>query len=468
MLYFIFTVFLQFFILNSSQFASGTDGYYYAYQIKSMHEKGVFSAPESSLTLYYLYFFSLAVKNIVLSNKIAVSFLKGFLVLEIYSAVSNLHDRKTGAAAAVLSSSCLMINFFTCEYVKSLGAMVLFVFFINSMLLLDKNHGIKYYIFSACLFFSAALSHKVTAVFSLITVLAFFSVRIKKKHAAAAAVFLISALAVFSVFVPNSLHYLDFQRFSGYFSLKPYLHLKSFFLIMHPGTVSKFEVLLLYFFPLIIFPYILLSHKKNIYLYSAMMAVFMICINPFSVFESLDVAFRLFIFLFIPSVFILSVALSKLKLKYILPFLILIIPLHVYNTKKSYLQFSHDYELYSDIIPLLNLPENSLLIVHQGFDYLYWYETGKKAFHYMPEAKHMNRPLYRLAFGVKRDLFEKYTDSNTGIRYLPGFYALIEEKDWQSFLTKIPENERHRFNDWRNPGNFRENFLLRNQKFRKK
>lgn len=221
-------------------------------------------------------------------------------------------------------------------------------------------------------------------------------------------------------------------------------------------------------------------------------------LNPFTNAPSNETAYRLLLLVFIPGSFFLAVALSK-GVETIgqllsrrsgssedpapgnrIPATVIVIAIATAGLLLQLNQSAHFYKrtkneasTYKEVVDQIEnlglLRQNSLLIAHQGLDYYYWYYTGKKAFHFMPEQKHRDRPLYRVLYKIDPDQLAaalKPDQNQQKIWPLSENYLLVEEKSWEFFLDHLAPGERGRYYNWRNPWRYRERFLLRTQQFR--
>ncbi|MCP4131249.1 MAG: hypothetical protein GY754_09735 [bacterium] len=472
--FFTATAAIRLWVLFSSPYAFGTDGYYYAVQIKTLLKNGSFIIPDSSLVLYYLAFFSLIGKNIVAANKAAIALLIGLMTWPAYLLGKNLLNKRAGLVLTALLVSNSFAAHFTFNFIKNLGGIFFFLFFLNQLVtVLKQGLNKKNSVLLAGFFFLTFATHKLMAgvalLFLVFYLLYFFRRSFLERKILFLTMFIVLTLSIItlSIFFPNILHLSDLSRVGNFWHLPPQLAPLSYTGITRlPGTLYP-EIWLFAVSPFLIFSYRdKIENNLKIFLVSIVL-LFLVIINPFLEFRLYNFAFRLFLLIFIPASIFLALFFASLKRAI---FIIILLPLLlVYQGYTLSINMNinrHDYELYSDLLPLINLPENSLLVAHQGFDYFYCFNDKGKAFHFLPEDKHKNRPLYRLAHGVPPRLFKEYLGNNADINYLPGFYSLMKESTWQQFVTLLPPEKFRPYKNWRNPHEFRPRYMLRNQQFR--
>ncbi|MES0491694.1 MAG: hypothetical protein ABUK01_16980 [Leptospirales bacterium] len=510
-------------------FATGADGYYYAYQIREFLARGYFPSPEVSPVLYFMAFLASILGNVVASNKFAAILIKVAFVFPAFSIGRSLFNPRAGFLFAVLLVCSSFINYFAYQYIKNFGALFFFLCFLAVFIKFLQNREFKKiftkYTLSLALFLVLAfLSHKTTAFLSLLTIGVYLLYKyINKIYIIIAVVgVLFVVLFLAGLFLPNSIYLGDLLRFEGYFSgsfscaaceyiarVEPWHKVETiFFLFSFPvflylffkikrNTNSEKKISTSTDISINIKPQFLKQKEQNI-IAIIMGLMFLIAINPLGGSIDNDMTYRLFILLFIPGAFFLTaildtgidtiqsflqnvnnIFLKKYSRVVFMTFLVILSFVVLANQVVSAKRFNkstlHDYKLYSQLIPFMDdLPQNSLLVIHQGFDYFYWYYTGKKAFHFMPEKKHEDRPLYRLAWGIPRNGFTRviensaHADQLSFVKYLPGNYILLKEETWRHYLGSLAPEEKEKHRNWRNPHTYRKEYLLRNQKFRTK
>jgi len=492
-------------------FATGADGYYYAYQVREFIARGYFPSPEVSPVLYFMAIVATVLGNVIASNKVAAVLIKVAFVFPAYHIGRSLFSPKAGSVFAVLLVSSSFMNYYTYQYIKNSGALFFFLCFLVYLVKFSKNRefhntSYKYNVGLVLFFVLAFLSHKTTAFLSFLTVVIYIIYQYKSKIYMIVAVGLVLLATFFLAghFLPNIVYIGDLLRFEGYFSGN--LSCAACEYITRAGLALQLETLL-FLFSLPVFLLFLLnkSFRSKIFqtkeakiVASIMALIFLFAVNPFGGSINNDMTFRLFILVFIPGAFFISTILgfsidffqSKIQRRedlfskkwrraigvaLLTLFSFFALPNQVISAKRFEKSSLHDYKLYSQLMPFIkDLPQNSLLVIHQGFDYFYWYHTGKKAFHFMPEKKHEDRALYRMAWGVPRNGFilvlkeSGHMDQLATVKYLPGNYILLEEETWRLYLQFITPEEKAKLNNWRNPHTYRKEYLLRNQQFRKK
>lgn len=496
---------IRFYLLYSEKYAVGTDSYYYVVQLVSMKERGFFAQPDFSPSLYVLYLFNIFIKDPVLSNKVAVSVFTALLGIPLYKIGGETGPPKRGLVMIFVLLSTSAVNLFQIEFLKNWIAvffLLWFLVFYRRLFFIRADFTIQFFknagfaiLFSGLAF----LSHKTTAGVVLVLWGNLFLLKYmgKKLIIIGSVITAVSVglFAVVTVYLPNIISINDLSRFTEILSCKPQLAFYSWWKLRNAPVLEKIDIALIYFSPVLIVIFWQSIKDRKFFISMEILSLFLLF--PFFNFDKVNTAYRLFMLMPIPASFfiseliclnwnnklklfgkkinLLNIKKCKIYLVYITKFLkifsltVITACLLLYQ-KKSFSQEIEnspmDFELYQYIVRQLNFEKKSLFIVHQGFDYYYWYVTGNKAFHFMPEEKHMDRPLYRLVHGVSPARFEKIT-GKPPLNAFPGFYILIEESDREKMINGLTGEEKKKYYTWMNPHIFRKGFMLRNQKFRK-
>ncbi|MCE9500813.1 MAG: hypothetical protein K8R21_09980, partial [Leptospira sp.] len=403
---FLWSLAIRLHMLFKSPYAMGMDGYYYAGQVKSLFEKGRFFSPDSSPVIYLLAFFSKLGTDIVVTNKITISLLSASLIFPAYLLGKKIAGPLCGImiASVIVSNSFSML--FAIDYVKNLGGILFFLFFLGEFLELTWNPGNRKHFFLFILFFILTFfSHKLMGGISLIFVF-FFSVYFFRKNWKI--VLLTSGLIAIPLilsafFIPNLLHSTDLIRFEDTLSAHMQFPPASYLANSQTSIFHKIEVWVFFLSPAFLFFTKENSPELKFFLLS-LLFLFLFLSNPYFKFDSNDLAFRLFLLLFIPGSIFIGIALKGLKPVPLFFVAIMLCALQIQASRIYENKNFTDYALYDRLIGKIGLPENSLLVVHQGFDYFYCYKTRKDSFHFLPEEKHKGRPVYRIAYGLSPNL----------------------------------------------------------------
>ena len=465
---------LRLYVLLSSRYAFGADGYYYAAQVRSYWLHGRFFSPDSSLPLYFLTYFSRLGDDIVLMNKVAVALLASAIAWPSYLLGRTLSGQRGGLVAAAILTSSSFAVYFTFEFVKNLGGIFFFLFFLHrfAVLLQRTRSGAPPWRDATLLLFFFVLvflSHKLMAGLAIAVlpvglVLAFWSRR-RILWACAAGLFVCVGAA--AVLLPNVLHLADFSRVSGILSWRAGLPALAYIRTEHPPWWNVAELLVLCLAPLTL-PVTYRNIRPAARLLTLVLAGTVILANaPFLIYRTDNLTFRFLILAFIPGGLILSALWERWHVAAAVAAALLCLPAQWVGLRQAERNSPFDYELYDGLLPLIELPENHLLIVHQGFDYFYCYSGRGDAFHFLPEAKHRARPIFRLVHGLPLDMLAAHLDVKREVRILPGYY-LMPEATYQKFLSRAPAAVRRRLHTWRNPHIRRPGYMLRNEKLFKK
>ncbi|TGL19038.1 hypothetical protein EHQ46_14640 [Leptospira yanagawae] len=472
-LFFIFIVGIQLSVQMSSRFAFGADGYYYAAQVNSYVTKGRFFSPDSSPILYGLVAFSKFGSDIVLTNKIFVSILVGSLFLVATRLAYHLTNQFVlSICFGVLFISSSYIPHFSFNFIKNLGGLFFFILFLTELFTfdpLDTKRKWKQYLRIFVFFVLVFFSHKITAGIAICFLIPWILKQIHWNQYLS--LFLAFGTLVtiigFSFLFPNTLHWndlkvvigenLEFQFLSPFYQyskLYPEFLIEQFLFFLSPicYLINRKD----------------LNQKQKTF-YDQMLVLYIFLSLPIFSYTAFSFPFRIFLLIFIPGCFLYLPLLSKIQSQWKLSFLcLLLFPYQIYTMVRGKEFNNQDYKLYSIILPLFQFPKNTLIIVHQGFDYFICFNKAGDAFHFLPEEKHKDRPIYRIAYGVSATEYNLYLPKERKIQYLPGFYSVLEEKTWQEFLQNLPDDSKDRILDWRNPNTHRTETMLRNETFKAK
>lgn len=468
---FLVVVCLQLVVQFSSNFAFGADGYYYAAQVNSYVTKGRFFSPDVSPVLYGLVYFSKLGTNIVVTNKIFVSLLVGVLFLSGYRLALHLSKKESSSVLLgfVLVSSSF-IPHFSFNFIKNLGGIVFFILFLTELWILEvseKKDKLTNYIRLGITFVFVFFSHKITAGISFCFLLPWVwkQIPISKMYRTLLLMVLPLTLVGLAFLFPNLIHWNDIQTILS--EELQFQFLSPFFKYSQILPIFVWEQILFFLSPGI---YLIRRKKLSTQeksFYDKLVVFFFLLSLPIFSYTAFSFPFRLFLLIFIPSSLLLVPSLSQIKSRWMIAILSILLSVYQYLTMIQEKDFNNqDYKLYSILLPLFQFPKNSLIIVHQGFDYFICYHKAGDAFHFLPEEKHKDRPIYRIVYGVSAADYKKYLSNEVKIQYLPGFYSVLEEGKWQEFLNQLPAESKKRILDWRNPHTYRTKGMIRNESFK--
>jgi hypothetical protein len=124
------------------------------------------------------------------------------------------------------------------------------------------------------------------------------------------------------------------------------------------------------------------------------------------------------------------------------------------------------YAAYARLFGKFTLPDDSLLVCHQGLSLFYTYTTGREALNWQPEYAVPRRLLWRLSAYVPFALLSRTVPealADGSLRELEDPYHLVREDVWQRFMSLLPEEQAAVFRDWHNPYQVRPAFLAVHQ-----
>jgi hypothetical protein len=476
----LFTVHLWIFSLNP--YAYGMDGYYYAAQIKSYWEKGRFFSKDVSPILYAMTYFSRLGSDIVFMNKIFVALLAAFMVWPAWLFMRNLVPRRDAFVATLVLSSCVFAALFKLTFVKNYGALGFLLLFLNSLFRIQKNKTLGQIAFAGLWFVLCLLSHKLTAGVAVLTLVLFLGLHGRK--------FLLPALVLVPVFIlfalfsakfANLLHLADLVRIHALFQTQPVFppaaFAQSFKALRWIGVESWiFFLVSLAGMGILVRIHWRRKRRRRAGLaprYAVIGLLLVLAANPFYSYASDELGFRMHLLIMLPGTFFLVLLFRLIKpLRLLRPrnagqmagfaisagLLCLYLPVSLLNMQRA---DQIDYAAIAKITDELKLPENHLLIVHQGFDYYYCYRRRGDAFHFLPEPKHAGRPQYRLAYGIPPRHFAPggFFHADSQVRRMNEVYTLLPEATWNQFLDSLPVKQKHALLTWRNPHRFRDAYL---------
>ena len=457
---------VQWCTLFSSGMAVGSDGYYYAAQVKYFLTKGRFFSPDSSPVLYLMVGASYLWNDIVVTNKLVVILLSSVMVFPLYQIGKKLRGESAGIILVLLCSYNSMVSEFSIEYVKNLGGIVAFVFLLWRAAIIFKDGArVRNAAYLALFLVITFFAHKLMAVIALLFCLIYLLPLLLKRRIVLLGLVLLAAVPPLLTFLfPNLINLSDFSRVTSSFSSIPNFAPHSYYKIAGLAWWQFPETALFFVSPVLL----LIAHLKmksdftrfSLYL----LPIYVIAVFPFLEFKSADMAYRLFIIIFIPASFSVASLVPEIKARYlVLPLILFSIYHHNSLTRfKDHLQL--DYRFYSMILPLIELPGNSLLVAHQGFDYFYCYSGRGDSLHFLPEPKHRGRPIFRLAYGVTLEEVRRHL-SLKNVTVLPGGYTLMKEDDWNFLIARIDPRRKKQLLAWRNPHIPRPDYMKRNDRF---
>lgn len=468
-------------VFSLDQYAYGMDGYYYAAQIKSYWEKGRFFSKDVSPILYAMTYFSRLGSDIVFMNKIFVSLLAASMVWPAWLFMRNLLPRRDAFVATLVLSGCVFAALFKLTFVKNYGALAFFLLFLNSLFRI-QNKKRRQIALAGLWLVLCLLSHKLTAGVAILTVVLYLGLH--GRNLLLPALILVPAFLLFALFsskFANLLHLTDLVRVDGLFQSHPALPPAAFARSFNTLRWIAVESWIYFLVSVTGIGFLVRIHwrrkrRRRAGLaprYTVIGALFILAANPFYNYDSAELGFRLHLLIMLPGTFFLLLLFRLMKpLRLFRPgntrqkvgfaisaaFLCLYLPVSLLNMQRA---DQIDYKAVAKITDELKLPENHLLIVHQGFDYYYCYRRRGDAFHFLPEPKHVGRPQYRLAYGIPPRHFAPggFFHADSQVRRLNEAYTLMPEATWNQFIDGLPVMQKNTLLTWRNPHRLRDTYL---------
>lgn len=467
-------------VQQSSAYAYGMDGYYYAAQIKSYWLKGRFFSRDSSPVLYAMTWFSRLGPDIVVMNKIFISLVSAVFIFPAYLFGRYYLREKSAFWASLITASVVFTSMFRLTYVKNFCALVFFLLFLRAMFRAsgDVTEGESGVVTEAPLYrrfipmffwlMLCALSHKLTAGLAFVCLMVYL---LAKRHWLLSVIMLL-VLAAFILAAERFSHVLrmaDLVRFDGLFTWPPVLPPLAF-----GKAFSELKLIVVegwFLFIAAVMGALLASRSAKT---AVLTVLLVIAANPLYNYDPVELGFRFYLLLIIPApIFLMKIVermqgIQRFPVRALAPLsMMLAFGLLLYGIRGLYgLQQADplNYKQIAAVVEELDLPERHLLIVHQGFDYYYCYRRKGDAFHFLPEAQHGSRPVYRMAYRLPDYFFRKHAlGLNKDIRRYGPDYTLMPEALWQSLVEKFTPIERRQFLNWRNPHKHRDSYMQKHE-----
>ncbi len=467
-----------------SHFGISRDAYYYATQLRYLRINGKLFTPDSPVLFYLLLGLDLITRDSILTLKIGTALISSSFVFPLFSLGKRLFGEKGQWSLPILAVISTVFNYINIEFLKNALGILIFILILlwswDFMCMLRKKINRQQFLWSVIqgfvLFLLIFFTHKAAAGIAILFLLIFFSTYFlstrRRWFAVAFPLLIMIGVGIASLFSPRILHWADFSRIQGVFQSRPFFLPWVFYRDYPRGLMSALELLICSISPLVLLFTRHKLKKQTTRLMWFLLIFFVVTMNPFMRLSGYDLTFRLFILVFFPALFFLGAGISRLNYKIRIATYIILVPLGITLVTRHSISYSNQSERifsrYEKIVRYLNLPQPSLLICHQGFDYYYWYKEKGKAFHFLSEEQHKNIPVYRLVYGLKKETVGKYTPefSRDVLWYHPP-YLLMMETNYQVMLQKMPVEVVKKLKTWRNPYSHRPEYMLRKKKYKR-
>ncbi|MCB1308817.1 MAG: hypothetical protein KDK30_11580, partial [Leptospiraceae bacterium] len=503
----------------------------------SFRTKGRFFSPDSSPVLHGMVLCSYIFDDIVQANKFCAALLAALAITPIFWLAWRATGQPiAGFFAALAIGASWQFNVFTFEFVKNLGGIVGFLWVLAAGYDLLQSGTWKRV--SCIALFPALLlalsAHKLMAGATLLCLIAIGALYLLHALYQRHNVFLkrhllplLVGLALLSLapllamlWLPNLLHPDDFQRFTGISLTDWQWAWWSYQKLDHPNWIVSGESLAsiaLCGLSTIVWirqGWQKLHHSRlppEYFFWVVIPVLAFLAQFPLLPFQSYDFAYRLYLLLFIPGtlaviylwqrfghrrehssessdsrpnhIFRRSAAARLVLVSGICALLIIwqVFTLR-YVGRKHHVDYAR-YDAVKNRLEELELPPDALVIAHQGMDYFLCFHSDVDAFHFLPEAKHADRPVFRLVYGLREShraslrpvpgpaLLRSSSPKPPGLVPTPAIniddaYVFLRESDWQQFLRGLPEQDRRIYHTWRNPYEARPDYMRRNDRFK--
>jgi hypothetical protein len=447
-------------MLSATPFANGLDGYANAVQVLSLDRTGHLMMVDDSPVFWLLEAINGLIRDPVLAVKLGSALFGALLGLAVrWFLLQAGAGRDRAFWGMVLCGLSPTLTFMSVDYVKNLGALVVFWLAAGwTVRLFFAKSDAGDWLLAAALYLLTWSSHRVTAVLLALFVVALAVQRWGKRplfwlaFTAAAA-----ALSVVVVLARGSLSVADGARLAFSWPSLPWL--SAAFRDQLPWPVTA---------------------ELTLWALTAWAWVPRL-LRPGSVFRALGV---LGIVLFLPvwdlSALDLGFRLFSNGVPVAVALLVLGWPEHwaprwpwgllaaacLLPAVRGVYRVENDppYRLYQRVTASIELPSGSLLIAHAGLNHLYTYTHGlKEAMNYLPEWPLAPELLWRVSHGVLAAEYAAFIPealTEGRVRALAGSYVLIREDAFQTFLDRAGPERRESLRDWYNPYQVRPEFLL--------
>lgn len=492
---FFVTAALRFFMLSSSEYPAGLDGYYYALQAKSLLTHGALENPSAETGFYACALCSLITKNAVIGCKLWAAISNALIPLSVFVFLETLFRKKRPFAALtalLLSAASPSVTALCINYINNQTGLAFFFLYGASVIALVQNGCRKkralFAFLSLALFALCLISHLVSAAYALIFTALLILKKLPPKIQA--------ALIPLGLLCGAALFFTQLPRFKNVFSLTPVLPIFSPFMRKSAGLPVSIE-LSAYFLFVWGAAFFSLVRKKR---FDLALFLPLVLFFPFWHLDILDMGYRMMLNAVPASIVFISYLLfyneenhetvdsdSELKgtiknppdkksplpsirrILYAVPlalFALLFFTPRLYDKSRD-----PPYEYYKRIADKIELPDDSLLIAHLSLNHVYTYDKNlRDALNYVPDFYVAPEKLWRLAYGVNILSLEEHLnadlpDFSAYVRPIDERYILIREDYWQEYLKNQDEEIVETYKNWFNPHTVRPAFIRKAKSF---
>ncbi len=462
---------------SASSFPPGADGYYYAAQLRHHAERGEFFGADRSLALHLLRLSAGAREDPVRATQWVATIVSMMLIVAAFLAARSFLNRTfqwqpevirlrckyvSGALAASAVAACSAGLFLSLEYWKQLLGAVFFLFFLAALFSENRWRHLAAIVFAL----AAVWSHRSFVVFVLLALTPPLALwywhemrqpRFKKWLLPAIVLTAVGIVAL-ALFVWRQAARIQ-EGFSEQIVFAPIEYVRT----ARTSILGQFEA----WFVFVTVPAVLLccalaefrARLQCAWPLASLALVALCAQSPFFTFENLGLGFRLYLVAHLAAAMLLAalfIGMPRVIPAMITTGLFLLIPA---VTASFRLPTRTQAAKLEEVVAAIRLPDDALVVAHQPLDNVYYLRTGKDAFRYEPGAQFGDRPIWRVAHGLKGP---GYRQCLAGAAYvaLPHRYSLFAEDDWQRFRACLaPVMLRNIDRNWRNVSRTKPGFL---------
>jgi hypothetical protein len=458
----------RFFLLQSNH-PSGSDGYIYLVQIRSIIEEHRMHYPDISLIYPWFTAIALFTKNYLLAYKIGIAAMTSLMTVGVFLFLKR--SRKHAFLVSLWISLSPSVLFFASQFPKNFLAVAFFIL----MLVSFRARNIPVFL----LFFAAAfVTHRMTASLTLIFLLSYILVSRKKIWIILLIITAGAAVLALLSFFPGTLHVSDLARLQGFITPSPQFAPFSFISLagsenLHPILVAEIILSFAVAVSCVIRAGGSLAHKNPLpKMNTALLLCILLPYIPFLTFDAQGVAYRFFLagvplsFLLIPYAFRIRRAVPLIILANIMIFSGV---LYLVTEKTD--RYDPPYALYENlsrrIHDSIGKEKPELIIAHRPFAETIDYTLRADTLAWKPETRFDRRNVWRVAKGIELWEVERALAGYDRrlAKVLSAQYILVREDLWEKFVAASVKSEiedlRGRILSDENPFKMRPEFVTR-------
>lgn len=431
----------------------GTDGYYYVVQTADLAATGHLHVPDSSWV--FLVFGMLGtVLDAVLAAKLAAVLLATVAVPAAWWAGS-ARSTAQGLALAFWMAASPTVTQLAADFPKNLGVALPWFLLCAAA---DREGRSRWAAVPAVL--ALATAHRMGAIWAAVALVAWLVVSRAHRTVWAGLVGLVAVVFVAGPFLPGLIGLGDTFRLEGqlgagglspfaWFALRPFHPLQQLELVLAWAGLATGATLLV---------------RGRGTPSTAMATAFLaVCLAPVYATDQLDLGYRLALVTplaaSIPLIQALGATLARVSPSRAM-LTAFFVPVSVVGVDPEDLP---PYDRYEAAIAAIPRPLPSLLIAHQGINFLYDHRTGEEAMAWAPEPELDPGAVGRVVWGIRGSEWvalgaSERVELGTG-------YAYVTEDVWRRFRERVLAEDdpdlRARVEDWRNPSRVRPAALTR-------